>query len=325
MADASRDKSFWDAVQNLGGEILQPFVRPALSGSTSPFKKVLGNKSISLGESKLYDPNYGKNGLDADVAKDITGVAATLALGGVAGAAGGAAGRAGAGRATAALPKLPEVIKGSGNPQFSIPKIEPKSGSPKLNLPKIEIPKPGTNKGNGGDLFFPKSGGGAKTPLKPMPSGGGTTTRGGTTVVEAPPATKPDWNPLTDTKPFDPYGPKSNPWPGMPKIEPKPAPAKPAPAKPAPAPAPGPAPKTKTPKTATPWQPKSTVKPDAAKTKPKSTTTTEPATKTEAAPATNTGRAAAFATGTAAAIGLASLLPKPKTGDDKPWNPSSIV
>ena len=89
------DISLWDAVQNVGGEILQPFVRPALSGPTSPFKKVLGNKSISLGESKLYDPNYGQKGLDPDVAKDITGVAATLALGRVAGAAGGNAGKAG--------------------------------------------------------------------------------------------------------------------------------------------------------------------------------------------------------------------------------------
>jgi hypothetical protein len=198
-----------------------------------------------------------------------------------------------------------------------------------------------------------------QTPLKPIPGGGGSAPKGGTTVVEAPPATKPDFNPLKDTKPFDPFNPKTNPWPGMPKVDPKINPKvdpkinpkinpnvepkvdpkvdpkvepkvdpKPAPAPaPAPKPEPAPAPKPKKPKTTTPWKPTGTVKPDAAK--PGGKVSTNPGTEvkpqTELKPTTGVSRKVAFGTGAAAAIGLAALLPKPKTSDDKPWNPSSIV
>jgi len=159
-------------------------------------------------------------------------------------------------------------------------------------------------------------------PLKPLPGGGGSASRGGTTVVEAPSSTRPDFNPLRDTKPFDPFdNPKSNPWPGMPKVEPKPA----AP-KPAPAPAPAPKPATTKPKTTTPWKPSGSVKPDAA-TKPntKPTVTTETAPQTAAMPVTGFGKIAAVGTGIAGLAALSTFMPKPKTGDPDKWNPSSIV
>jgi hypothetical protein len=160
-----------------------------------------------------------------------------------------------------------------------------------------------------------------KTPLKPLPGGDKVSPGGGTTTIELAPSTRPDFNPLKDTKPFDPFdNPKTNPWPGMPKPgAPKPAPAKPVTPKPEPAPAP-----TK-PKTSTPWKPNSTVKPDAAKPGGKVSTNPGTQTQTEMKPTTGVSRKVAFGTGAAAAIGLMAFLPKPKPSDPDKWNPSSIV
>jgi hypothetical protein len=158
-------------------------------------------------------------------------------------------------------------------------------------------------------------------PLKPIPDGGSSAAKGGTTTIDLTPSTRPDFNPLKDTKPFDPFhNPKTNPWPGMPKPgAPKPAPAKPVTPKPEPAPAP-----TK-PKTSTPWKPNSTVKPDAAKPSTKVSTNPGTQTQTEMKPTTGVSRKVAFGTGAAAAIGLMAFLPKPKPSDPDKWNPSSIV
>jgi hypothetical protein len=134
--------------------------------------------------------------------------------------------------------------------------------------------------------------------------------------------TKPDVNPLgPNTKPFNPYSPKTDPWPDMPKINP----AKPAPAPRKPVTPPTKAP-TKAPSTASPWAPKSSTPPKIEP--PKTTTVTSPTTQLQPALQRVTKipggvRTVAFGTGLA---GAALFMPKaaPK-GDDKNWYPSAIV
>jgi hypothetical protein len=143
-----------------------------------------------------------------------------------------------------------------------------------------------------------------------------------------PTPTKPDLDPLgPNTKPFNPYSPKTDPWPDMPKVNPnapKPAPAPRKPVTP-PAKAPTKAP-TKTPTTSSPWSPKSSTPPKIEI--PKSKTITSPTTQTQTALQRITKipggvRTVAFGTGLA---GAAMFMPKaaPK-GDDKNWYPSAIV
>jgi hypothetical protein len=143
-----------------------------------------------------------------------------------------------------------------------------------------------------------------------------------------PTPTKPDLDPLgPNTKPFNPYSPKTDPWPDMPKVNPnapKPAPAPRKPVTP-PAKAPTKAP-TKTPTTSSPWSPKSSTPPKIEI--PKSKTITSPTTQTQTALQRITNipggvRTVAFGTGLA---GAAMFMPKaaPKD-DDKNWYPSAIV
>ena len=140
---------------------------------------------------------------------------------------------------------------------------------------KFWIPKPGAPKGNqfkddgwNPNRYVPAN----KPPLKPMDTGGGRVTRG-TTVTEAPPSSAGiSGTPRDYSTPFNPYSPKTNPWPGMPSVKPAPAPRKPV--VPAPAPA---TPKVK-PQPAKPDAVTPTFKP---KTQTKTQTKTQPATKVE--------------------------------------------
>lgn len=167
---------------------------------------------------------------------------------------------------------------------------------------------------------------------KPMPTGGGTS-GGRTAVIEDAPltSTRPDFNPLKDTKPYDPFNnPKSNPWPNMPKVKPdapKPAPAPRKPTAP-PVTAP-PKPTTGAPKTESPWAPKSSV-PDAVKPPTRTVTETAPTPQTQLKPITGgaprTSRLTAFGAGAAAAtVAAPFFMPKSAKGEPDKWVPSAIV
>ena len=107
-----------------------------------------------------------------------------------------------------------------------------------------------------------------KPPLKPMDTGGGRVPRG-TTVTEAPPSSMGvAGTPKNFDTPFNPYSPKINPWPGMPKVKPA-----------APKPAPAPKPKVK-PQPTKPQVNPSTA-PDAAKPALKTSVQTKPELKTQ--------------------------------------------
>jgi hypothetical protein len=167
-------------------------------------------------------------------------------------------------------------------------------------------------------------------PGKVMPDGGRAPGR--TTTIErvdAPSSSRPGWDPLRDTKPFDPLNnPKTNPWPGLPKVKPgAPKPA-PAPRKPSAPPVKAP---TKTPTTTSPWAPKSSA-PDAIKPPTRITTAVAPATATQLAKATGglaAGRVALFAGGALLGGGVArTFMPKavpPTKGEPDKWVPSAIV
>jgi hypothetical protein len=285
-------KDWGDAGRNLGG---------AFSGKDTEGKSLGIWDRVKKGVAGVGDATLGALSVasTASLAIPVVGEAAkagTVALQGAKAAKAGVEGV-----------KAAEAVKGGTAAASGL--------KPSLKGPQFK--KPGEGDWNPYRPVKPNQG-----PLNPLPGGGSSSAaKGGTTVVEAPSSTRPDFNPLRDTKPFDPMdNPKTNPWPGMPKIEPKPAAPKPAPA-------PAPKPAEPKPKTSTPWQPKSTVKPDAAQSKPKAVTSTEtaPETKPATEPSNNVGRKVAFGTGVAAAAGLAMFMPKPKTGNDKPWNPSAIV
>jgi len=191
---------------------------------------------------------------------------------------------------------------------------------------KFWIPKPGAPKGNqfkkdDGDWNPNRYVPAKKPPLKPMPTGGGRVTRG-TTVTEAPPSSAGiSGTPRNFDTPFNPYSPKTNPWPGMPSVKPGPAPA--------PAPAPR---KPVVPKPTTPKVKPQPAKPDAAmpafKTKPQIKTQTKPetATKVETSVKPVTKPVLKTPPSTRVPIRIPVVIP-PRDEENKPdrWVPSAIV
>ena len=181
---------------------------------------------------------------------------------------------------------------------------------------KFWIPKPGASKGgqfkDEGDWnpnrYVPAN----KPPLKPMPSGGGTTPRT-TTVTELAPSTRSTFNP-NDTKVFNPYSPKMNPWPGMPGVKPAPAPRKPV-----------------VPKPATPKVKPQPTKPDAAipplKTKPQTTAQTKTETATKVEPSVKSATKPSLKTQSPRVPVRIPVVIPPKDEETKPdrWSPSAIV
>ena len=181
---------------------------------------------------------------------------------------------------------------------------------------KFWIPKPGAPKGGqfkdegnwNGNRPVPTT----KPPLKPMDTGGGRVTRG-TTVTEAPPSSRGMFNP-NDTKVFNPYSPKMDPWPGIPGVKPAPAPRKPVVPKPA-------TPRVK-PQPAKPDAVVPTFKPSTqtkAQTKPETSTKLETSMKPTTKPALKTQPPKV-------PIRIPVVIP-PRDEDNKPdkWAPSAIV
>jgi hypothetical protein len=181
---------------------------------------------------------------------------------------------------------------------------------------KFWITKPGAPKGGqfkdegnwNGNRPVPTN----KPPLKPMDTGGGRVTRG-TTVTEAPPSSRGMFNP-NDTKVFNPYSPKMDPWPGIPGVKPAPAPRKPVVPKPA-------TPRVK-PQPSKPDAVVPTFKPSTqtkAQTKPETSTKLETSMKPTTKPALKTQPPKV-------PIRIPVVIP-PRDEDNKPdkWAPSAIV
>jgi len=257
-------------------------------------------------------------------------------------------------KASAEAIKAAEKAAGIKPPAGGYPSFRPGGSAPgKGGYPGGSTsgrPAGGSAPGRGGRTDYPETGGGnygrggsgggtgggrggrgpGGNPGKVMPDGGRAPGRTTTIERDAPSSTRPDWDPLKDTKPFNPYNPSNNPkldpWPIKTPTKPGPAPA-PAPRKPSTPPVKVP---TKTPKTTSPWAPKSAA-PDAIKPPTKIMTETSPTPATQLQAATGTsnalklGRAAAFGVGT----GVALKTFMPSGGATKPekdsWVPSAIV